>query len=116
VPSLSFGLNLGFTGSCSEVPKLFQKLNTPRVGKNLVDVGVGVVAPDRLEAETAACAAVRLPTTPIAALAAGPDEDEAPGDGAAGSRETVFFGGDALRVDLRSEPVEPLKDGAHPCC
>ena len=73
-------------------------------------------APDRLDEEPAACAAVRLPTTPRAASAAGPDEDDAPGVGAAGSRDIVLLGGDALRVTLKSEPVEPLKDGVHPCC
>ena len=82
----------------------------------MIDVGVEVDAPDRLDEEPAACAAVRLPAAPRAALAAGPDEDDAHGIGSAGSRDIVLLGGGALRVLVRSEPVEPLKDGVHPCC
>lgn len=66
---------------------------------------VGVDARERLVEESAACAAVRL----LAALAAGPDEDDAPGVEPAGSRDMVLLGGDGAFRDLgSSEPVAPL--------
>ena len=65
----------------------------------------GVDARERFVEESAACAAVRL----LAALAAGPDEDDAPGVEPAGSRDMVLLGGDgALRELGRSELVAPL--------
>ena len=72
---------------------------------------VGVDARERLVEESAACAAGLLP----AALAAGPDEDDAPGVGRrsgvagrlSGSRDMVLLGGDCTFRFGSSEPVAP---------
>ena len=73
---------------------------------------VGVDARVRLVEESAACAAGLLP----AALAAGPDEDAAPGVGCrsgdagrrlSGSRVRVLLGGECTFLLGSSEPVAP---------
>ena len=65
---------------------------------------VGVDARGRLVEESAACAAGLL----LAALAAGPDEDDAPGVGRrSGSRDMVLLGGDGAFRFGSSEPVAP---------
>ena len=103
MPSFFFGSYLGLTGLEFAVPKFSQNASTP-FG---IEDGGGIDASARFDEEPAAFAAE-------AALAASPDED-APGDGAAGSRDTVLLGGGGLCTDLKSAPVEPLKDGVHPC-
>ena len=101
MPSFFFGSYLGLTGNGFAVPKFSQNASTP-FG---IEDGGGIDASGRFDEEPAAFAAE-------AALAASPDED-APGDGSAGSRDTVLLGGGGL--DLKSVPVDPLKDGVHPC-